>query len=67
MAKFLFRTPEQGAQTVVYAAVEYRLDDCGGRLYTDCKEENIKEYIADFRQADKLWLLSEAFCGMRIE
>ncbi|XP_013391296.1 retinol dehydrogenase 13 [Lingula anatina] len=51
--------PQQGSQTVVYAAVAPELEEVSGKYFSNCKEENINPVGKDTKAAERLWLISE--------
>ncbi|CAG9558953.1 unnamed protein product [Danaus chrysippus] len=54
-----FKTPEEGAQTSVYLAVDIECDQVSGKYFEDCKQAR-PSYKADDEEArDKLWELSK--------
>ena len=66
----MFKTPEQGASTSVWAATSAQLDDRGGEYCEDCdiaqlatedsqRWEHAREWICDDAKADRLWDMSE--------
>ncbi len=65
----LFKTPEQGAATQVWAATSPQLDALGGLYLEDCEvagltdsdamESGVREYAIDPSAAARLWALSE--------
>ena len=70
MVKAMFKTPEQGASTTVWAATSPRLDGKGGVYCEDCdiakmagpdsqRWEHAREWIADDTRAERLWAMSE--------
>lgn len=60
-----FKTPEQGCQTTVFAAVSEELDGVSGRYYMDCDERGLSSGAKDLNKAKKLWELSEELAGLR--
>ncbi|MEM6439344.1 MAG: oxidoreductase, partial [Pseudomonadota bacterium] len=67
----MFKTPEQGASTSVWAATSAQLDDRGGEYCEDCdiaqlatedsqRWEHAREWICDEEKAERLWSMSEA-------
>lgn len=67
----MFKTPEQGASTAVWAATSPKLDDRGGEYCENCdiaqlagensqRWEHAREWICDEAKADRLWDMSEA-------
>ncbi|WP_084418198.1 oxidoreductase [Henriciella litoralis] len=68
--KMMFKTPEQGAATAVWAATSPKLDGRGGEYCEDCdiaqlagensqRWEHAREWITDDAKADRLWSMSE--------
>ncbi|MEQ8404135.1 MAG: oxidoreductase [Oceanicaulis sp.] len=69
----VFKTPEQGAATTVWAATAPELDARGGVYCEDCDiagpaQEGVfagyRPHIRDLERAKKLWALSEAVTGL---
>ena len=72
MIKAMFKTPEQGASTTVWAATAPKLDGKGGVYCEDCdiapaatpdskRWEHAREWISDDARAEKLWAMSDTF------
>ena len=70
MIEAMFKTPEQGASTEVWAATSPKLDGMGGVYCEDCdiaqlateesqRWEHAREWICDREKADRLWEMSE--------
>lgn len=68
--KAMFKSPEQGASTAVWAATSAQLNDRGGEYCEDCdiaqlagpdsqRWEHAREWICDEAKADRLWEMSE--------
>jgi len=68
--KAMFKTPEQGASTAVWAATSPKLDGMGGLYCEDAdiaqlgnedsqRWEHVRAWACDEANADKLWALSE--------
>lgn len=66
----MFKTPEQGAATAVWAATSPQLEGRGGVYCEDCdiaqlateesqRYEHAREWICDDEKADRLWAMSE--------
>lgn len=66
----MFKTPEQGASTSVWAATSEKLSGMGGLYCEDCdvaqlateesqRWEHVREYVCDEAKAEKLWAMSE--------
>lgn len=74
LVQAMFKTPEQGASTAVWAATSRDLDGRGGEYCEDCdiaklatedsqRWEHAREWITDEAKADRLWEMSEAMLG----
>lgn len=70
MIAALFKTPEQGASTSVWAATSDKLDGMGGVYCEDCdiaklatedsqRWEHVREWACDDERAERLWEISE--------
>lgn len=55
---FLMRTPSEGAQTVLYCALQ---DDLKSGFYRDCKQQELKPHAVDKETEQGLWTVSEGF------
>ncbi|WP_300390156.1 oxidoreductase [Henriciella sp.] len=66
----MFKTPEQGASTAVWAATSPQLEERGGEYCENCdiaqladensqRWEHAREWICDEEKADRLWEMSE--------
>ena len=66
----MFKTPEQGASTSVWAATSPLIEDVGGVYCEDCdvaqlatedsqRWEHVREWVCDEDKANQLWALSE--------
>ena len=66
----MFKTPEQGASTSVWAATAIKLDGSGGLYCENCdiaqlatedsqRWEHVREWACDEEKAEKLWDMSE--------
>lgn len=71
MIATMFKTPEQGASTSVWAATSETLNGKGGVYCEDCdiarlatedsqRWEHVREWACDDERAERLWSLSEA-------
>lgn len=72
MIQAMFKTPEQGASTTVWAATAPKLAGKGGVYCEDCdiaraakpdskRWEHAREWISDDARAEKLWAMSDTF------
>jgi NAD(P)-dependent dehydrogenase (short-subunit alcohol dehydrogenase family) len=66
----MFKTPEQGASTAIWAATSPQLDGRGGEYCENCdiaklatpesqRWEHAREWVTDEAKADRLWEMSE--------
>ena len=58
-------TPEQGAQTSLYAALEPSLQSKSGIYLSDCKEASPSKKALVEADQDRLWEISEKMVGLR--
>ena len=64
MRPFL-KTPESGAQTTIFCAVDESLKDETGKYYADCKEAPVCPVaVSNDEDPKRLWLLSERLTGL---
>ena len=56
---YFMRTPNQGAQTTIYCAIEPSLESKTGGFYRDCKEALLLPHARNEADAQRLWDLSE--------
>lgn len=53
---YLFsKTPENGAQTSIFCAVDESLENCTGKYYKDCKEVSPAKQAENMDDAQRLW------------
>ena len=50
-----FKTPESGAQTTIFCAVDETLEGVTGKYYADCKEVETSELGNNMEDAARLW------------
>ncbi|CAL8317713.1 unnamed protein product [Merluccius merluccius] len=60
-----FRSPLQGAQTLLYLACSPLLEGVSGKYFADCAEETMLDKATDAQAARRLWDLSERMVGLR--
>lgn len=53
------KSPKQGAQTSIYAAVDPNLEKTTGKYFADCKETKPASQAEDVRTMKWLWVVSE--------
>ncbi|NTY58188.1 SDR family NAD(P)-dependent oxidoreductase [Mycolicibacterium sphagni] len=64
ISTFEVLTPEEGAATQVWAAVDPNLRDHGGVYLADCRiSREVARYAVDDARAGRLWDISTALCG----
>jgi len=59
------RTPESGAQTTIYCAVEESISEHSGRYYSDCREVSPAGQAEKIEDAKRLWDISEELTGLK--
>jgi NAD(P)-dependent dehydrogenase (short-subunit alcohol dehydrogenase family) len=60
----VFRSPEHGARTLVYAASAPELDGVTGRFFFKSREYDTKPVTHDRALAERVWRLSEELCAL---
>lgn len=60
----IHKTPQNGAQTSIYCAVDPSLNNVSGRYFTDCCQKKCAEQGCDDGVARKLWEISEEMVGL---
>jgi NAD(P)-dependent dehydrogenase (short-subunit alcohol dehydrogenase family) len=55
----LIKTPDSGANTTIYCAIEPSLAEHNGKYYSDCSEVRPSAQAENMEDAKKLWDLSE--------
>jgi NAD(P)-dependent dehydrogenase (short-subunit alcohol dehydrogenase family) len=58
------RSPEKGAETLVYLASSSQVEDASGGYYFDCKEVAPSRAAQDEKIAEELWKVSEELVGI---
>jgi len=58
------KTPESGANTTIFCAVDESVADHNGRYYSDCKEARPASQAENMDDAKKLWELTEGLVKM---
>jgi NAD(P)-dependent dehydrogenase (short-subunit alcohol dehydrogenase family) len=59
------KTPEEGAQTSLYAATAPEVAGVSGAYYADCKPKQPAAHCRDDATARRLWAISEELTGLR--
>ncbi|XP_046342041.1 retinol dehydrogenase 13-like isoform X2 [Haliotis rufescens] len=55
----MLKTPRQGAQTTLYAALDPRLAAVTGKYFSDCEEQALSQQVVDEAVIKRLWAISE--------
>ncbi|XP_021370479.1 retinol dehydrogenase 13-like [Mizuhopecten yessoensis] len=63
-ARFLFKTPEEGCQTIVYCAVAEGIRDQSGKMFENCKPLKTKDFVKDKAKGRQLWNKSLRLCDL---
>jgi hypothetical protein len=58
------RTPDEGADTIVWLATESEIDVSGGIYFSDRKVEKTTRFAKDAEQAARLWDVSKTLVGL---
>lgn len=58
-AKPFLKTPEQGAQTIIYLVSSSEVEGVTGKYYANCKEKTSNKESYDLNVARRLWEVSE--------
>lgn len=53
--KYFFKTPNEGVQTLMYAAISDELEGVSGKYFIDNREEKLQEYVKDAELRRRLW------------
>ncbi|KDR15656.1 Retinol dehydrogenase 11 [Zootermopsis nevadensis] len=64
IGKLFIKTPEQGAQTTIYCAVDERTKNETGLYYSDCRRFPTLAKARDKEVARKLWDVSKCLVGL---
>ncbi|XP_034969671.1 retinol dehydrogenase 12 [Zootoca vivipara] len=67
MFGFMFKTPQEGAQTSVYCAVAEELESVSGVYFSDCKPAWVAPQACNKKTAKKLWQVSCELMGIQWE
>lgn len=60
----LFKTPRNGAQTTLYAALDPALKDVSGLYFSDCQPKEVSAAAQDDKTGKFLWAESEKWTGV---
>ncbi|XP_032069642.1 retinol dehydrogenase 14-like [Thamnophis elegans] len=59
-----FKSPSEGAQTIVYLSTSPEVEGVSGKYFGDCKEEQLLPKATDDLVARKMWDISEVMVGL---
>ncbi|XP_006815037.1 retinol dehydrogenase 13-like, partial [Saccoglossus kowalevskii] len=57
------KTPQQGAQTTIYCAVDEKLQTVSGKYFVDCQQKKCAAMNDDDETARRLWEVSQVMVG----
>lgn len=60
---YLLRSPEKGAETLIYAASSPELEGVSGRFFLRCRETKTKKVTYNTEIAARIWRVSEELCA----
>jgi NAD(P)-dependent dehydrogenase (short-subunit alcohol dehydrogenase family) len=63
VGKLFLKTPEQGAQTIIYLASSDKVEGVSGKYYADCRESSTNKESHDLEIGRRLWEASERMTG----
>jgi NAD(P)-dependent dehydrogenase (short-subunit alcohol dehydrogenase family) len=66
LSKPFMRTPEQGADTLIYLASSWEVEGISGKYYSDRKWIEPQEIALDPAARRKLWEASEELTGLKV-
>ena len=66
LAKPFMRSPEQGADTLIWLASSADVDGVSGKYFSDRKEMEAKEVAYDPSVRRRLWEISEELTGLKV-
>ncbi|XP_046443813.1 retinol dehydrogenase 12-like [Daphnia pulex] len=64
VSRYVFKTPEMGAQTSIYCATEESLTELSGHYFSDCAKKKPAKQANDKKAAERLWKMSEELVGL---
>ncbi len=64
LTKLMMRSPEQGAETVVYLATSPEVEGMTGKYFVDMQERYSSRASQDPEAARRAWQVSAALCGL---
>lgn len=60
----LFRSPSEGAQSVLHCATTEDFDSIEGMLVADCAPSQFDPIARNRIESERLWMLAEQMCGL---
>ena len=66
LAKPFMRSPERGADTLIWLASSADVDGVSGKYFSDRKEIEAKEIVNDPAARSRLWEISEELTGLKV-
>lgn len=63
-SSLLFRSPESGAESVLYSAMVDNIDQLCGKLVSECQLIDIEPIARNYKDAERLWAMSVDLCGL---
>jgi hypothetical protein len=66
LGKPFMRTPEQGADTLIWLASSSDVEGVSGKYFSDRKEIEAKEFAHDPAARRRLWEISEELTGLKV-
>ncbi|XP_052256423.1 retinol dehydrogenase 12-like isoform X2 [Dreissena polymorpha] len=66
-SRILFKSPEDGCQTVVFCAVAEKLRELSGKCFENCNIFKLRNSAKDHETCEKLWNVSMHLCGLESE
>lgn len=63
-ARVLFKSPEDGCQSIVHCAVADKLREHSGKAFENCRHLHIKKFAKDADLGKKLWNMSLHLCNL---
>ncbi|XP_078278154.1 dehydrogenase/reductase SDR family member 13-like [Rhinoraja longicauda] len=64
VAFLFFRSPAEGAQTIIHCAVQEGIEKFSGRYFADCGVRQVSPRARDDAVARKIWEVSERLAGL---
>lgn len=65
--KFFFKTNEEGAQTMIYLAVDENVEGISGQYFLDCKISEASPLANDTELAKEIWSIAERITDVKFE